>query len=515
MAGAPAGCGGGTSTYWNGNAVSAPLGTVAVAEAVVAAGDGAAGAGDAGAFAAGGRVHAVRASATTATAKRRMQRASSPAGANPSGMTASWVRQALDAKRDGAALPAATWERLIDGYVDGTIDEAPIAALLMAVAIRGLTGAETHALTAAMIRSGDTIAFDGPAVDKHSTGGVGDSVSLIVVPLVAACGVPVAKLSGRALGFTGGTLDKLEAIPGVRTDLTPAAFRAQVERIGCAIAAQSERLVPADKRLYALRDRTGTVPSVGLIASSIVSKKIAGGASAIVFDVKAGRGAFMATLAQARELARALVALCAAFGRRASARITGMDEPLGPAIGPALEVIEAREFLAGRTRDPRLAEVVRVVAAEMLHVGGAPAGAGERIEIALAGGTAYERFVALIEAQGGTRAAFEALRVPQQRALVRAQQDGYIGAVDAAALGEAARAAGEHHGPLAGILVHARIGDTVRAGDVLAELAGAGDDPGALAAAFTLADHPVERAPLVCDAIRDADLAVPSNAGPG
>jgi pyrimidine-nucleoside phosphorylase len=429
-------------------------------------------------------------------------------------MTASWVRQALDAKRDGAALPPATWERLIEGYVDGTIDEVPIAALLMAVAIRGLSGAETQALTAAMIRSGDTIAFDGPAVDKHSTGGVGDSVSLIVVPLVAACGVPVAKLSGRALGFTGGTLDKLEAIPGVRTDLTPAAFRAQVERIGCAIAAQSERLVPADKRLYALRDRTGTVPSVGLIASSIVSKKIAGGASAIVFDVKAGRGAFMATLAQARELARALVALSAAFGRRASALITGMDEPLGPAIGPALEVIEAREFLAGRTRDPRLAEVVRVVAAEMLHVGGS-AGAAERIEIALASGTAYERFVALIEAQGGSRAAFEALSVPAWRALARAQRDGYVSAVDAAVLGEAARTAGEQYGDAAGILVHARVGDTVRAGDVLAELAGAGDDPGALAAAFTLADHPVERAPLVCDAIRDADLAVPSNAGPG
>ena len=204
-------------------------------------------------------------------------------------MTEGWVRQALDTKRAGAALPAATWGRLVDGYVDGTVDEAPMAALLMACAIRGLTPAETHALTEAMIRSGDTIALDGPAVDKHSTGGVGDSVSLIVVPVVAACGVAVAKLSGRALGHTGGTLDKFESIPGVRTALTPEAFRAQVERIGCAIAAQSERLVPADRRLYDLRDRTGTDRRASdLIAASIVSKKIAGGASAIVFDVKTG-----------------------------------------------------------------------------------------------------------------------------------------------------------------------------------------------------------------------------------
>src|SRR3984885_8041687 len=240
-----------------------------------------------------------------------MRRASSPGGANPSGMTESWVRRALDIKRTGGVVPASTWERLIDGYVAGTIDEAPIAALLMASAIQGLSPGETQALTEAMIRSGDTITFAGRAVDKHSTGGVGDSVSMIVVPIVAACGVAVAKLSGHALGHTGGTLDKLEAIPGVRTDLSPAALVAQVERIGCAIGAQSDRLVPADRKLYALRDRTATVPSVGLIAASIVSKKIAGGASAIVFDVKTGAGAFMSTLEQARELAVAMVEIAA------------------------------------------------------------------------------------------------------------------------------------------------------------------------------------------------------------
>jgi pyrimidine-nucleoside phosphorylase len=430
-------------------------------------------------------------------------------------MTASWVRQALNAKRAGDALPAAVWERLIDGYVAGDIDDVAIAALLMASAIRGLSGDETYALTAAMIRSGDTIAFAGPAVDKHSTGGVGDSVSLIVVPVVAACGVHVAKLSGHALGHTGGTLDKLSAIPGVRTDLSPAAFRTQVERIGCAIAAQSERLVPADRRLYDLRDRTGTVPSIGLIAASIVSKKIAGGASAIVFDVKTGSGAFMATIAQARELAREMVELAVRFGRRASALITDMNEPLGPAIGRAAEAIEAREFLAGRTDDRRLGEVVRLVAVEMLRAGGAPEDAEASVERALASGAAYEKFVALIEAQGGTRAAFEALRPAPATAVARAPHDGFVAAVDAVALGNAARDAGEAYGPGAGIAVRARVGEAVRAGDELAALVGAGSDAGPLERAFSLVREPVARPPLLLDAIRDADLAMPSNAARG
>jgi pyrimidine-nucleoside phosphorylase len=222
-----------------------------------------------------------------------------------------WLRRAIEAKRDGGALDAATWARIIAGYVSGDIDDAPMAALAMACAIRGMADEEIVALTDAMIRSGDVLEIhtDGVAVDKHSSGGVGDTVSLIVVPLVAACGVPVAKLSGRALGHTGGTLDKLEAIPGVRTDLSPHEFVAQVERIGCAIAAQSERLVPADRKLYALRDRTGTVPSIGLIAASIVSKKIASGAGAIVFDVKVGSGAFMRTRTDALALAELLVRL--------------------------------------------------------------------------------------------------------------------------------------------------------------------------------------------------------------
>jgi pyrimidine-nucleoside phosphorylase len=430
-------------------------------------------------------------------------------------MTESWVRQALDTKREGGALPATTWERLIDGYVAGTIEEAPIAALLMASAIRGLSGAETSAMTEAMIRSGDTLSFDGPVVDKHSTGGVGDSVSLIVVPVVAACGVAVAKLSGRALGHTGGTLDKLESIPGVRTNLEPDVFRAQVERIGCAIAAQSERLVPADKRLYNLRDRTGTVASVGLIAASIVSKKIAGGATAIVFDVKTGRGAFMSTLAQARELAHVMVEIAARLGRRASALITDMNEPLGPSIGNALEAIEARDFLTGKACDPRLAEVVRVIAAEMLRVGGAPDDAPAKVDAVLASGQAYEKFIALLEAQGGSRAGVEGMRVPEKRTLARAARDGSIASVDAIALGELARSAVDRHGPSAGIIVRARIGDVVRAGDTLADLVGAGDDASAVTATFSIEDRAVERIPLLHAVVRDADLTASSNAARG
>jgi len=430
-------------------------------------------------------------------------------------MTESWVRQALDTKRTGGEVSGPTWQRLIDGYLAGTIDEVPIAALLMASAIRGLGAGETQALTEAMIRSGETIAFEGTVVDKHSTGGVGDSVSLIVVPVVAACGVAVAKLSGRALGHTGGTLDKLESIPGVRTTLAPDEFRAQVERIGCAISAQSARLVPADGRLYDLRDRTGTIASIGLIAASIVSKKIAGGASAIVFDVKTGRGAFMSTLEQARELAVEMVEIAARLGRRASALITDMDEPLGPSIGNALEAIEAREFLRGATRDARLGEVVRLVAAEMLRVGGASGEVTDQVEAALTSGRAYEKFIALIEAQGGSRAGVEGMRVPEGRTPARAARNGNVIFVNAVALGELARKAGEQHGPGAGIIVRARIGDSVRAGDTLAELVGAGDDAAALGAAFAVADRVAERRPLLHAIVRDADLAVSSKSARG
>lgn len=418
-----------------------------------------------------------------------------------------WLRRALAVKRDGGALDGATWERIVAGYVGGTIDDAPVAALAMACAIRGMEPAEISALTGAMVRSGDVIRFGAgrTVVDKHSSGGVGDTVSLIVVPLVAACGVPVAKLSGRALGHTGGTLDKLEAIPGVRTDLGNDAFVAQVGAIGCAIAAQSARLVPADKQLYALRDRTGTVPSVGLIAASIVSKKIAGGADAIVFDVKAGGGAFMRTVADATGLARTLVDLASSFGRRSSALVSDMEEPLGAAVGSGIEAVEARDFLRGDDRDPRLSEAVFAVAHEMLRVGGVGEGeiAAQALD-ALRSGAAYERFGRLVEAQGGTRAALDAIAAHPHRATAVATADGFVTAIDATAIGELARDLTVADGPFAGIRIVARVGTPVRAGEVLAECAGTSIDPQAVARAFALGPHAPPPRTLVADVVRDA-----------
>ncbi|MEA2688565.1 MAG: thymidine phosphorylase [Candidatus Eremiobacteraeota bacterium] len=418
-----------------------------------------------------------------------------------------WLRRALAAKRDGGALDDGTWARIVDGYVDGEIDDAPVAALAMACAIQGMADGEIAALTGAMVRSGDVIAFGGPGtvVDKHSSGGVGDTVSLIAVPLVAACGVRVAKLSGRALGHTGGTLDKLEAIEGVRTDLSPDAFVAQVNGIGCAIAAQSKRLVPADKKLYELRDRTGTVPSVGLIAASIVSKKIAGGAGAIVFDVKAGRGAFMRTVSDATVLAQTLVRLASSFGRRSSALVSDMEEPLGAAIGSGIEAVEARDFLRGDDRDPRLSEAVFAVVHEMLRVGGVPEREIEpRALDALQSGAAYERLGRLVEAQGGRAATLDAIVAHPHRATASAAAGGVVTAIDAAALGELARDAVASDGAFAGIRLVARVGTAVRAGDVLAACAGPSLDPGAVARAFTVGVEAPPPRKLVEAVVRDA-----------
>jgi pyrimidine-nucleoside phosphorylase len=426
-----------------------------------------------------------------------------------------WLRRALAAKRDGESLDGAVWHRIIDGYVAGTIDDAPVAALAMACAIRGMADTEIAALTEAMIASGEVISFGDlhPVLDKHSSGGVGDTVSLIVVPLIAECGVPVAKLSGRALGHTGGTLDKFEAIPGVRTDLSNEAFAAQVRAVGCAIAAQSGRLVPADKKLYALRDRTGTVPSVGLIAASIVSKKIAGGADGIVFDVKAGRGAFMRTVADATHLARTLVRLAAHFGRRASALVSDMEEPLGAAVGSGIEAVEARDFLRGDERDPRLSEAIFAVANEMLGVAGVPRAEIEpRLLDAVQSGAAYERFVRLVEAQGGSRAALECIAAHPHRVSATAPEAGVVVAIDAVAIGELARELTVADGPFAGIRIVARVGTPVRAGDVLAECAGFAVDPQAVVRAFTIGETAPPARPLLETVVRDAEAPGLANA---
>jgi len=427
-----------------------------------------------------------------------------------------WLRRAIAAKRDGETLDGPTWTRIIEAYVCGAIDDAPVAALAMACTIRGMADEEIIALTDAMICSGDVLVIGGDrmAVDKHSSGGVGDTVSLVVVPLVAACGVPVAKLSGRALGHTGGTLDKLEAIPGVRTDLSPGDFIAQVERIGCAIAAQSERLVPADRKLYALRDRTGTVPSIGLIAASIVSKKIASGAGAIVFDVKAGGGAFMRTRADALVLAELLVRLSHGCGRRASAVVTDMEEPLAANIGTGAEAVEARDFLRGDVRDERLAELATAIGHEMMRVGGIPEGEiVARYATALSSGAAYEKFVEMLVAQGSSRAAIEQIALAAERTAVVAQRDGFVGAIDAVTIGEAARDLVVAGGPFAGIRIEARVGTRVRRGDPLASIAGPAGGRERIAAAFTIGAAAPTARPLVEAIVRDAAARPASKSG--
>src|SRR6202521_2188505 len=302
-------------------------------------------------------------------------------------------------KRDGADHSAAEIDFLISGYLGGQIPDYQMAAWLMAVCIRGMTRAETLALTQAMVQSGEVLnlsAIEGVKVDKHSTGGVGDKVTLIATPLAAACGVKVPKLSGRALAHTGGTLDKLESVPGLTVDLEPDRFIRQVREIGIAVAAQSARMVPADKALYALRDVTATVPSIPLIASSIMSKKIAAGADAIVLDVKFGRGAFMPDPVSAERLATERVLLGEGAGRQTVALVTAMDNPLGRSVGNALEVQEALDALAGEG-DEELLEVSLRVTAEMCRLAGGDADPGKGLHSG-AGPEALER---MLRAQGG------------------------------------------------------------------------------------------------------------------
>ena len=383
------------------------------------------------------------------------------------------LRRAIIRKRDGEPLDESTWTAIIAGYVGGALGDAPIAALMMACVFRGLDRHETAALTRAMIASGEVIDLGFDAVDKHSTGGVGDTVSLVAVPLVAACGVRVAKISGSALGHTGGTLDKLESIPGVRAEMPIARFREIVQSVGCAISAQSAQLVPADKKLYALRDRTGTVRCNGLIAASIVSKKIASGARWIVYDVKCGRGSLLSSEAEAFQVAEAMVQLTEDLGRSAVAWVTDMEEPLGPAIGSGIEAIEARDFLRGTRRDSRLAAGVLHISEAMLELAGTM-NAKRQLQTALDAGRAYEKFVAMIEAQGGSRHHLEEMRPLPARAVVAAES-GFVQEFDTVALGELSRDLIGADGSLAGIRLAVRLGEAVSAGEVVAELFG-GDD---------------------------------------
>jgi len=386
-------------------------------------------------------------------------------------------------KRDGQTHSADELAWLVRSFVAGEVADYQMAAWLMAAYLRGLSPSETLALTMAMTESGQTVDLAGlprPIVDKHSTGGVGDKTTLVLAPLVAACGLPVAKMSGRGLGHTGGTLDKLEAIPGVRTDLSPAAFRDQVARIGVAVVAQNEQVVPADRLLYALRDVTATVDSLPLIASSIMCKKLAAGADAVVLDVKTGGGAFMREVADAVDLARTMVGIGRGAGRRMAAVVTDMDGPLGNAVGNALEVREALATLHGQGPSD-LVEICLALAGQMLALGdraGTVAEGAETARKALHNGSALRAFQRLIEAQGGS-ADFDGdgLAEAPVRQEVSAVEDGVVQRVDALAIGLLARDLGAGRAtktaiidPAVGVVVHRKAGDRVRRGETLATL---------------------------------------------
>ncbi len=395
------------------------------------------------------------------------------------------VYELIQKKRDGGALTEGEIRRLIEGFVREEVPEAQVAAFLMAVYFRGMSDAETAALTLAMVDSGERMdlrAVRGPTVDKHSTGGVGDKTSPVVVPLAASAGVRVTKLSGRGLGHTGGTLDKLEAIPGFRTQLSPEALVAQVNRVGCAIAGQSARLVPADKRLYALRDVTATVESVPLIASSVMSKKLAAGSEAIVLDVKAGRGAFMKTPDAARALAGAMVGIGRAAGRHTVAVVSAMEEPLGWAVGNALEVEEALKTLRGAGPSD-LRDLCLTLGAHMVVLGRAATderAARTLVEERLSSGAALRTFRDMVEAQGGDPdVADDPGKLPRAKvqAPVRAAIDGTVLAIDAEAVGQAAMVLGagraraeDRVDPAAGLVLERKVGDRVERGRTLAVL---------------------------------------------
>ncbi|HEY4889251.1 MAG TPA: thymidine phosphorylase [Candidatus Dormibacteraeota bacterium] len=378
--------------------------------------------------------------------------------------------EVIGGKRDGREHSAEEIDFLISGYLRGDIPDYQMAAWLMAVCIRGMTRSETLALTRAMVSSGEVLDLSGIAgikVDKHSTGGVGDKVTLIAAPLAAACGVKVPKLSGRALAHTGGTLDKLESVPGLTVDLDPERFIRQVRQIGIAISAQSPHMVPADKLLYALRDVTATVPSVPLIASSVMSKKIAAGADAIVLDVKFGRGAFMPDVAAAVELASEMVQLGEGAGRRTVALVTAMDNPLGRSVGNALEVEEALRALEGEG-DEELLEVSLRVAGEMCRLAGVTADAGR----VLRSGAGRETFVRMLAAQGGRLE--EGLPVAPVQMPITAPAAGYVESIDALAVGLSALELGAGRSRkedkvdhAAGLVIQAPVGAHVRAGEPL------------------------------------------------
>ena len=397
------------------------------------------------------------------------------------------IKGIIEKKRYGRELDDGEIEAFIDAYMAGTATDAQASALAMAVCCNGMNRRETDALTRAMLRSGETIDWGrgAPTADKHSTGGVGDKLSFIVQPVAAACGLRVPSLVGRALGYTGGTADKLESIPGCRVALSLDAFRATVEKTGLSMATQTAEIAPADRKLYALRDTTGTVASQALITASILSKKLAEGAGALVFDVRCGRGAFMKTREEAESLAAALTEGAKAAGRKASAFVTPMDAPIGRAVGNAVEVAEALDILRGRDGAPvDVRETALVLASEMVSLAKdcGLEDARAQCEEALSGGAALARFEAMVEAQGGSLDAFERMmRRPCARFAIQSPRGGYVADIDASVVAESALSLGagrERPGdaidPLAGIILFVRSGEKVSPGSALATLQASG-----------------------------------------
>ena len=413
----------------------------------------------------------------------------------------------IQRKRDGGELADDDLRELILGYARGEVPDYQMAAFCMAVFFRGLTAHETYVLTDAMIASGETIdlgsALGRKVVDKHSTGGVGDKTSLAVAPIVAACGVPFGKMSGRGLGHTGGTLDKLESIPGFRTELGLDEFVAQVRNVGLAIVGQTADLVPADKLLYGLRDVTATVDQLSLIAASIMSKKLAAGAQAIVLDVKVGAGAFMKTLDDARRLADTMLSLGAHAGREVVCLLTDMDQPLGTAVGNAVEVREALDTVRGRG-PADFTELVLDASARLLalsDLGVDEAEGRRRVEAAVADGSAEAAWGRWIEAQGGT-ADENALPSAPIAHDVLASAGGHVQRLDAIAVGNAAvhlgagrRTKEDAIDHAVGILCMAKRGDAVEPGEPLARVLARDEDTAAAAAAEVLAAYEVGREP--------------------
>jgi pyrimidine-nucleoside phosphorylase len=421
----------------------------------------------------------------------------------------------IRAKRDGHVLSREAIDAFVTGITDGSWADYQASALLMAIVLRGMTADETAWLTDAMVRSGrrvDLSSIPGVKVGKHSTGGVGDKVSIVLAPVAAACGVVVPKMSGRGLGHTGGTLDKLEAIPGFRIALSLDEFLAVLREVGCSLISQTKDIAPADKRLYALRDVTATIESISLISASVMSKKIAEGSSAVVLDVKCGSGAFMKTRDEALALARSLVSIGNANGVRTEAFVTNMDTPLGRAVGNALEVAECVETLRGGGPLDLQAVVVRL-ATRMLQLGGQAgddARAEQRVRDALSSGKAFEKFEQMVVRQGGdARVLHDPTKLPRaaHRRQIVASRDGVITAIDAELVGRASVLLGAGRDRVdaaidlaAGIMVLHKPGDRVHAGEPILELhfnAGRVDDAAALASSAIHVGDTAPAAPVL------------------